>query len=102
MTKKMDPCIRCSKVPSENDKYCNDCGAPLENRCSDEPGILKKGCRFVNPPDAAYCAKCGEPTMFHLHGLISPNYENANRPLFSKVSSWQQTVNKDMFGHHSQ
>ncbi|CAM3830463.1 zinc ribbon domain-containing protein [Cohnella lubricantis] len=76
------PCIRCGRMPDENDKYCIDCGVPVHNRCSDEPGILKKGCSFVNPPTAAYCAKCGEPTVYQLHGLIQPLYPGGNRPAF--------------------
>jgi len=74
------PCIRCLRMPDENDLYCADCGAPVLNRCSDEPGILKKGCTFVNPPSAAYCVKCGEPTLFQIHGLIQPVYPGANKP----------------------
>lgn len=77
----LEPCLRCGKLPKENDRYCMDCGAPLQNRCFDEPGILGKGCRFVNSRTAAYCAKCGEPTLFNLHGLINPTYHtSANKP----------------------
>ncbi|MBB6669255.1 hypothetical protein [Cohnella nanjingensis] len=57
-------------MPKEKDKYCTDCGAPLVNRCFDEHGPLKKGCNFVNDREAAYCAKCGEPTLYNLFGII--------------------------------
>lgn len=85
------PCIRCNKVPDENDKYCTDCGVPLKNRCSDEPSLLKKGCTYLNAQHAAYCAKCGEPTMFQLHGLITPKYEHGSRPMLAKIHNWQQS-----------
>jgi hypothetical protein len=89
MSKKaeLEPCARCSKLPHENDVHCTDCGAPLQNRCSDEHGLLKKGCSYVNPRTAAYCGKCGEPTVFQLHGLINPAYETANKPAFL----WKRT-----------
>ncbi|TJY44063.1 hypothetical protein E5161_01305 [Cohnella pontilimi] len=80
--KEIQPCVRCAKLPGEKDAYCTDCGAPLVNRCIDEPGILKKGCGCVNPPTAAYCHKCGEPTTFNFHGLVTPAYQNANKPFF--------------------
>ncbi|GIO16364.1 hypothetical protein J19TS2_59190 [Cohnella xylanilytica] len=76
----LEPCVRCFKMPDENDKYCTDCGAPLQNRCFDAHGPLKKGCSFVNAKTAAYCAKCGEPTLFNLHGLVTPAYPTASRP----------------------
>lgn len=96
--KQQEPCTRCNKIPNENDKYCTDCGAPLQNRCSDEPGLLKKGCSFLNKQDAAYCAKCGEPTMFLLHGLITPAYKNMNKPIFGFVNQWQQGMNHEQRG----
>ncbi|AHD05287.1 hypothetical protein ERIC1_2c02230 [Paenibacillus larvae subsp. larvae DSM 25719] len=66
----LDPCIRCHKIPEETDRFCTGCGAPLQNRCSDEPGLLKKGCTHLNPRSAAYCSKCGLPTTFKLYGLV--------------------------------
>ncbi|MCC3373107.1 hypothetical protein [Cohnella sp. REN36] len=71
-----EPCVRCAKLPGEKDKYCTGCGAPLVNRCFDEHGPLKKGCNAVNDRDAAYCAKCGEPTLFNLFGLL-PGHEHS-------------------------
>ncbi|GIP38168.1 hypothetical protein J31TS4_14480 [Paenibacillus sp. J31TS4] len=95
MAKEPVSCIRCSKQASETDKYCIDCGAPLQNRCSDEPGLLKKGCTYLNAPNAAYCAKCGEPTLFQLHGLLTPLYPSANKPLISRgiggQSGWSRS-----------
>ncbi|RKP54364.1 hypothetical protein D7Z26_13485 [Cohnella endophytica] len=90
MSKKeeLHPCVRCYKFPNEKDKHCTDCGAPLQNRCSDEPGLLDKGCTFLNNQNAAYCAKCGQPTLFQLHGLITPQYKFANNPVFSGESNW--------------
>lgn len=76
----LPPCVRCGRLPAEKDKYCTDCGTPLKNTCCDEPGILGKGCSFVNPPNAAYCAKCGEPTIYQLHGIVTPMYRTANKP----------------------
>lgn len=64
-------CIRCGHVGGEKDKYCVSCGAPLHNTCGDEPGLLTKGCRFINEPHAAFCSRCGHPTRFHMEGLVS-------------------------------
>lgn len=63
-------CVRCQHVADKNEKYCIRCGAPLVNRCSDEKGLLGKGCTKINRQDAAYCSQCGEPTFFHKAGLI--------------------------------
>jgi hypothetical protein len=67
-----DPCVRCFLIPDEKDEFCRQCGAPLRNRCSDEKGLRKKGCGFINKPDAAFCVKCGEPTIFNRKGLVKP------------------------------
>lgn len=74
MSDKKEPptCVRCHRKATETDKYCVSCGAPLYNRCTDSPGLISKGCSYVNPPDAAYCAKCGEETTFKKAGLITP------------------------------
>ncbi|CAM3586423.1 DZANK-type domain-containing protein [Paenibacillus glucanolyticus] len=82
----LKPCIRCGRIPGEEDEYCSDCGVPILNRCSDEPGIFGKGCTFVNPPTAVYCTKCGEPTVYQLNGLIQPKYPNGNRPKSSDIN----------------
>jgi|GEM_PF-1261829 len=79
------PCIRCGRVPGEKDRHCTACGAPVQNRCCDEPGLFKKGCSHVNEPNAAFCARCGEPTLYQLHGLITPRHASANRPGFLKL-----------------
>jgi len=55
----------------------------LQNRCFDEPGLLKKGCNHVNHRSAAYCAKCGGPTLFLVHGLIEAPYPGVD-PLHVK------------------
>ncbi|MFC7391754.1 hypothetical protein [Scopulibacillus cellulosilyticus] len=65
-------CVRCGNVCNAKDRYCIKCGAPLVNRCSDEPGLVSKGCRYVNDPEAAYCARCGEETLFSKHGIVTP------------------------------
>ncbi|TCP29236.1 hypothetical protein EV207_11136 [Scopulibacillus darangshiensis] len=65
-------CVRCAHVSDDKDKYCTKCGAPLINRCSDEPGLVSKGCKHVNKPTAAFCAKCGEKTLFNKEGLVDP------------------------------
>lgn len=67
---KIYTCVRCWHVSNEGDKHCTQCGAPLINRCSDEPGLVSKGCKHINEPTAAFCAKCGEKTIFNHHGLV--------------------------------
>lgn len=62
-------CLRCSHVNGKH-AYCIKCGAPLVNRCLDEPGLLKKGCGKVNPSEAAFCSFCGEQTTFNKAGLV--------------------------------
>lgn len=69
---KQKRCINCYHVADEKDKYCIKCGSPLTNHCGDIGGKLHKGCSFVNKEDAAFCAKCGYPTIFNQHGLITP------------------------------
>lgn len=64
-------CVRCGNITEKKDAYCIVCGAPLRNKCTDEPGLLSKGCKFVNVSTAAYCAKCGEPTVFNKLGLLA-------------------------------
>ena len=70
--KELPVCIRCHRTGGEKDRFCISCGAPLINRCSDEPGLVSKGCRHVNLPDASYCARCGEETTFKKAGLLTP------------------------------
>lgn len=65
-------CVRCRKTGEEKDRYCTACGAPLINRCSDDSGLVSKGCGFINQPHAAFCAKCGEETVFKKAGLVAP------------------------------
>jgi RNA polymerase subunit RPABC4/transcription elongation factor Spt4 len=69
---KVERCVRCRYMPEEKDKYCIRCGAPLINRCTDQKGLVHKGCNKVNRVDAAYCADCGSPTTFNLAGLVRP------------------------------
>ncbi len=71
---KLITCVRCTYTTKETDEFCIRCGAPLHNRCTDEPGLLDKGCKFVNKPEAAYCAKCGHPTVFLRTGLVRDPY----------------------------
>ncbi|MFB5678324.1 hypothetical protein ACE3NQ_22780 [Paenibacillus terreus] len=68
---KQVPCIRCGQIPEEKDKFCTLCGTPVKNTCCDEPGKLDKGCKHVNPQTAAYCAKCGLPTIYKLYGIVN-------------------------------
>lgn len=72
--KKLVTCVRCAHITEETDEYCIRCGAPLHNRCTDEPGLLDKGCTKVNAADAAYCASCGQPTAFYKAGLVSNRF----------------------------
>ncbi|MBP1154327.1 hypothetical protein ACVKN2_001745 [Paenibacillus sp. PvR018] len=62
-------CVRCQYVNGKH-QFCIKCGAPLVNRCTDEPGRLHKGCGKVNPADAAFCQSCGQSTTFYKAGLI--------------------------------
>lgn len=68
-------CVRCLYDHSEDDQYCIRCGAPLVNRCTDESGLLSKGCSKVNSPEAAYCSRCGQPTVFHRAGLVKGYFD---------------------------
>ena len=78
--KEKPTCIRCGHVGEENDKNCIKCGAPLINKCADEPGLVSKGCSHVNPPTAAFCSKCGHPTVFNQEGLVHP-YQPTTYPI---------------------
>lgn len=66
-------CHRCGYTAEEGEKHCVLCGAPLENRCMDEPGLVHKGCGHKNEPHAAFCVKCGHPTTFNHHGIVTPH-----------------------------
>lgn len=66
-------CYRCGYQAEKGDKHCVLCGAPLENRCMDEPGLVHKGCGYKNEPHAAFCVKCGHPTTFNHHGIVTPH-----------------------------
>jgi hypothetical protein len=72
------PCIRCGFIPDEKDKYCINCGAPLQNRCTNDGGLLGDPCTNINPPNAAFCAKCGAPTLFQKKGLIVSLYPHTH------------------------
>ncbi|WP_248924620.1 hypothetical protein [Paenibacillus hamazuiensis] len=65
-------CIRCQQMNEQTDQFCIRCGSPLINRCSDEKGLLSKGCFKENPPEAAFCRFCGQPTIFNQAGLTKP------------------------------
>ena len=67
-------CTRCGYEANEKEKHCVLCGAPLHNKCMDEPGKLHKGCGKKNDPHAAFCSVCGHPTLFHHHGLVTPHH----------------------------
>ncbi|WEG12004.1 zinc ribbon domain-containing protein [Pullulanibacillus sp. KACC 23026] len=66
-------CYRCGYSADKGDKHCVLCGAPLENLCMDEPGLVHSGCGAKNDPHAAFCKKCGHPTLFHHHGIVTPH-----------------------------
>lgn len=66
-------CHRCGYTAEKGDKHCVLCGAPLENRCMDEPGLVHSGCGAKNEPHAAFCVKCGYPTLFNHHGIVKPH-----------------------------
>lgn len=73
-------CARCGSVNDSSYAHCIRCGAPLLNRCGDEPGMISKGCTFVNSPEAAFCAKCGHPTIFNQEGIVRA-YQHPKWPI---------------------
>lgn len=68
------PCVRCGYRPDEKDRYCIQCGAPLQNKCTNDGGLLGDPCNQINLPHAAFCSKCGAPTLFKQKGLIPSIY----------------------------
>lgn len=64
-------CVKCFHVAEEKDKYCVRCGTPLVNLCTKEDSPNHKGCQAKNRPDAAFCAKCGSPTVYGEMGLTN-------------------------------
>lgn len=73
------PCVRCGHQPDEKDKYCIRCGAPLKNKCTNDGGLLGDPCNTTNPPHAAFCARCGAPTLFKKEGLLISIYPETDR-----------------------
>ncbi len=63
-------CVKCFYQADEKDKYCIKCGTPLVNRCTKDDSPNHKGCGAKNRPEAAYCSKCGSPTLFGEMDLI--------------------------------
>ncbi|HYU19125.1 MAG TPA: adenylate/guanylate cyclase domain-containing protein, partial [Chloroflexota bacterium] len=45
-------CPRCQQENAAGQKFCGECGAPLETRCS--------ACGAANPPGQKFCGECGE------------------------------------------
>ncbi|MGV3487285.1 MAG: hypothetical protein ACO1OC_01690 [Tuberibacillus sp.] len=80
------PCARCGYVNDKDHKNCIKCGAPLLNKCADEPGLIHKGCSFTNKPEAAFCAKCGHPTIFNKEGIVTPHPSASNVPWPIRIS----------------
>ena len=60
-----DNCPKCHRETASDEAYCRACGAPLYNGCT--------ACEYrVNPPDAAFCIRCGEPTQYNRLGFVRP------------------------------
>ena len=48
-----DRCPRCSSPTSPSQRFCGECGAPLDTACS--------ACGTANPPGFRFCGGCGAP-----------------------------------------
>ncbi|HZD82258.1 MAG TPA: zinc ribbon domain-containing protein, partial [Nitrososphaeraceae archaeon] len=44
-------CLQCNKDNAQGSKFCNYCGAKLQNSCSN--------CGNINPENSAFCNQCG-------------------------------------------
>ena len=68
-------CLRCGSPTPENreedDIYCETCGSPLLNECTNDH------CRNKLNPTAVYCRKCGCISSFASNGLIENKYPKA-------------------------
>lgn len=68
-------CKRCGHTYEEKNKFCTRCGAPVQNRCTFNGGLLDDPCTKVNSPHAAFCESCGSPTLFYKEGLITSPFK---------------------------
>jgi hypothetical protein len=74
-------CVRCSHRAGEKDKFCTQCGAPLENRCTNDGGPLGDPCEKICDRNAAFCPACGCYTSFYKAGLVHTVYPAENKDL---------------------
>lgn len=70
-------CVKCGKENDTNScAYCENCGVPLENYCSNENCITREDEGFSLPNDVCYCGICGEKSFYYVEGYIEPqNYK---------------------------
>jgi hypothetical protein len=69
-------CPGCGQRFEKKERYCTSCGCPLINRCMFDGGPAGDPCGHINPPEAAYCEKCGSRTAFAQAGLLpAPHLE---------------------------
>lgn len=64
-------CPKCHNVVNKSDKFCPDCGAPLEKSASSF--IPCKNCNHENPHNVKFCEKCGTPV-----GAVSAAPQSTN------------------------
>jgi hypothetical protein len=89
-----DHCLKCNTKSFEGDEFCETCGSPLVNRCTnvgDDSNIF--GCGVENRISASYCTSCGEPTTFHIYGLIEVKFPRVaavdTRLNVTNISHWK-------------
>jgi len=66
---KLKNCLNCEKSSDLEDLdelFCQGCGSPLINRCSDYK------CDNILPAEAAFCKYCGSQSTFFNLNLVKP------------------------------
>lgn len=77
----VEHCLRCEAITpedrEENDIFCQQCAAPLVNRCTNEYGHSygnDEQCGIKLDPKAVFCKKCATISLFASKGLIENKY----------------------------
>jgi len=72
-------CANCGNEEVDNGNFCNICGKPLINICSDnncieniESPFDESFCNTLLPGNARYCHQCGKESSFFKSGLLKP------------------------------
>lgn len=60
-------CPRCGTLNNRKREECRYCNGPLENYCTDDC------CYTLNRPEARFCKKCGQPTIFNKGRVFDAN-----------------------------